>query len=56
MSDSMWEQEECCGNCRYHKRDPYEGVWFCTNRKSEMKWRHTRYEYRCDKYEKKPEE
>lgn len=52
MSELLGEQEECCGNCRFHKRDRYEGVWFCINKESEMYGRHTRNEHQCEKHER----
>lgn len=45
------EQEECCGNCKYHKND--DGDWICNNPDSECYGCVTEYKDICDQQEER---
>ena len=48
----MFDEKECCGNCRYHRADKsVYGAWHCTNDQSEYYSDWTEYEDCCDEWE-----
>lgn len=51
MSYTM-ESEECCGTCRFHKKD-YVGDWVCMCPQSEYVSDWTEYSDSCDSYEER---
>ena len=53
MSELGEKEPECCENCKWHKRDSYEEVWYCTNPESKKNGRYTSYRYHCEKHEVK---
>lgn len=49
--------EECCGNCKYHKSEPSshgtEPVWYCDCEDSDFFGAYTDYSDGCEDYEGK---
>lgn len=43
--------DECCGTCKWHKREPLEEGWFCTNENSDCYSCWTDYKDFCPDWE-----
>ena len=52
-------KQECCGTCRYNKRDwecKFNPDFYCSNEYSENYGYNTEYTTHCDEYEAKEQE
>lgn len=47
----MFDEKECCGNCRYHHHEPIDDGWVCVNDESEYVTDWTDYDFCCDEWE-----
>lgn len=43
--------DECCGTCKWHEPDPWDGEWVCDNKESNCYGCVTEYNDICDDYE-----
>lgn len=46
-----WEENECCGTCRYHYHEGISAGWVCVNADSEYCSDWTEYDFCCDEWE-----
>lgn len=51
----MKGNEECCGTCRWHRKD-IEGDWVCMNDESDYFTDWTEYDYHCEEWESRSTE
>lgn len=45
--------EQCCGTCRWHRREPIDDGWVCVNADSEYCTDWTEYGHGCEEWEGK---
>lgn len=48
---SIIKKEECCGTCKWHKREVINGEWVCMNKDSDNCAFETEYKDSCDQWE-----
>ncbi len=49
----MFDEKECCGNCRFHKHEQIGDGWVCVNDESEYLSDFTDYNFCCDEWEER---
>ena len=52
-----WVQSECCGNCKWHKKDTrradHDGDWWCVCKDGDNYMDYTDYSYHCPDWQER---